>query len=101
MEMVQQWVRPAEFAAWLAAILTGVYFLAYACLRIAGVLMVTGGGWHAASWRLRGRVLLPALVLFSAFQPLLRHESAVRRRLSARGDEAAVSEVVVEVAGIV
>jgi hypothetical protein len=101
MEMWLQWGRALELAAWAASAPAVTYLLSYFVLRIAGVLMVAGGGWHAGAWRAGARTIVPALALFGMFEPMLRRESAIRRRLERRVDESAVCEVAVEVAGVV
>ena len=78
------------------------YVCIYLALRLVGVLRVNAEGWHAGGVHLGRRILVPALRLFAAFQPLMRRESAVARRLFGRSRkrDQAVSDVVVELVPI-
>ena len=79
------------------------YVWMYLFLRCIGKLSVNARGWHAASVYWGGRVVWSALRMFGFFQPLLKLESGVARRLSrwrpARMEQA-VSDVVVELVPI-
>lgn len=73
----------------------------YLCFRCWGKLRVNAEGWHASAIFAGPRVVLSALRLFGVFQPLLRFESGLFRKLGTlfRPDssrEPPVSEVVVE-----
>lgn len=75
------------------------YLWLYLFLRCAGKLRVGARGWHAASVYWGGRVVWPAMRLFGLFQPLLRLESGVARRVLRwlpRRREQTVQDVVVE-----
>lgn len=75
------------------------YVWLYLLLRCAGKLRVGAKGWHAASVHWGDRVVLPALRMFGFFQPLLRMESGIARRVARRLRRKrgqTVSEVVVE-----
>lgn len=78
-----------------------LYVFVYMTLRFLGFLSVTAGGWHAGGLSLKGKSFLSAFGLFTAFQPLLRLESATAGLLEkiqgAETAETVVSEVVVEV----
>lgn len=76
-----------------------LYACMYLILRALRKLRVNTEGWHAGNVHMGKNVVLPAMWLFALFQPLLRLESALMRRLSRRRDsvqEQTVSEVVVE-----
>lgn len=80
-----------------------LYLLIYTGLRFSGKLCVSGEGWHAGGVVLGARVVIHAMRLFTLFQPLLRLESGLRRRLARFGktrNEQPVSEVVVELVPI-
>lgn len=75
------------------------YVWLYCALRCFGRLSVGAEGWHAAGVDVGGRVLWPALRMFAFFQPLLRLESGLARRVAGRRPthrEQAVPDVVVE-----
>lgn len=85
----------------IAAAITGVYVTGYILFRCWGKLRVNAGGWHASGIDARGRIIVPALRLFGWFQPLMRAESAISRRVAKTFDlqprEQLISDVVVEV----
>lgn len=86
----------------LLAVMSAGYIATYLALRCFGKLSVNAGGWHAGSVDLGRRVVLPALRLFGFFQPLMRWESAVARKLwHRRPREQGVSEVTVELVRLV
>ncbi len=85
----------------LAFLLPVLYFSLYLLFRARGVLRVNAGGWQAGGVWTGRRLWLPAMWLFGFFQPLLRFESLLARKLARKRDHAAkreqgVSEVVVE-----
>lgn len=75
------------------------YVMAYAVLRAIGMLRVGREGWHAGVVRVRRRIVVQALSLFTLFQWPMRIESSLRRlrRAEAEKSEPVISEVVVEV----
>lgn len=95
---MQQSAYGIELWLALAAVPVVTYVAAYLGFRLLGMLRVAAGGWHAGCFHLGSRVVIQALPLFAAFQPLLRIEAACRRlrRPRAQQGDAAVSEVVVE-----
>lgn len=77
-----------------------LYVGMYVVLRCWGKLRVNADGWHASGIDAGSRVLLSALLLLGWFQPVMKVESSVSRRVlglfGAEPGEPAVSEVVVE-----
>ena len=92
-------VQRPELLLAFVPLLPVLYIALYGTLRLCGTLRVNRDGWLAGIVRFGGGTALTAWFLFDFFQPLLRLESSLRRRLalSRREKEPVVSEVVVEV----
>lgn len=92
---------------WVLAFATApaaAYVSSYAFFRCWGKLRVNAEGWHASGIDAGARILFPALRLFGWFQPLMRAESAISRRLARAfritPREQPISDVVVELVPI-
>ncbi len=87
---------------WLALPLLAptAYLYLYVWLRAFGKLRVNAAGFHAGTVGIGKWVAVSALRLFGFYHPLMRAESAFRRRWAGRKTatrDQAVSEVTVEV----
>ncbi len=94
-------IDKTEFLLALAILLPALYLSLYLLFRARGVLRVNAAGWQAGGVWTGRRLWLPAMWVFGFFQPLLRLESLLARRLDRDREHAAkrdqgVSEVVVE-----